>query len=35
MHPRIIPTLQGPIQALLFDLGGVVMDIDFNRALAH
>ena len=35
MHPRTIPTLQGPIQALLFDLGGVVMDIDFNRALAH
>ena len=35
MHPRIIPTLQGPIQALLFDLGGVVMDIDFNRALAY
>ena len=31
----MIPTLQGPIQALLFDLGGVVIDIDFNRALAH
>ena len=35
MHASNIPAPQGPIQALLFDLGGVVMDIDFNRALAH
>ena len=35
MNVGTIPTPQGPIQALLFDLGGVVMDIDFNRALAH
>ena len=35
MHPWTISTPQGPIQALLFDLGGVVVDIDFNRAFAH
>ncbi len=35
MHPKIVPTPQSPIQALLFDLGGVVVDIDFNRALVH
>ena len=25
----------GNVSALLFDLGGVVIDIDFNRAFAH
>ena len=27
--------LLGNVSALLFDLGGVVIDIDFNRAFAH
>jgi glucose-1-phosphatase len=26
--------MAGPVEAVLFDLGGIVLDIDFNRALA-
>ncbi len=29
------PTASIGTQALLFDLGGVVLDIDFNRAFEH
>jgi len=28
-------TMTPPVQALLFDLGGVVLDIDFKRAFSH
>lgn len=35
MRPKIYPLSQGPCNARLFDLGGVVIDIDFNRVFAH
>lgn len=34
--PAELPTLTpGAADALLFDLGGVVIDIDFERVFAH
>src|SRR5947208_14847530 len=34
-RPRCADMTPGGVDALLFDLGGVVIDIDFNRAFAR